>query len=129
MFNIYTRSNDCRSIGIHFCPADNSYRRLVQDDVFTGPLCYKPDEKGTVVPTSMWQPAQRGDVQRHVDDAELLPPVFFIGIDHVIGIGMAKVLSTNGALVDIYYPSAPAPLGGIANTHFCLKVIAFTFAS
>ncbi|VDB94639.1 unnamed protein product [Peniophora sp. CBMAI 1063] len=131
LFNIYTRSADCRLIKVHFHPMDNSYRRLLidQDDLklFDTPMCYKPDKKGTVVPQTIWQPLQRGDVQRHVDDAELLPPVYFIGTDHVIGIKTSQVLDANlRAPPGIYFPTAPAPLGGRANTHFCLRWPGYT---
>ncbi|VDC06494.1 unnamed protein product [Peniophora sp. CBMAI 1063] len=128
LFNIYTRSDDCRAINIHFHPMDNSYRRLItnpdetESPLFDSPICYKTDNKGAVVPQTVWMPLQRGDVQRHTDDAGLVPPIYFIGIDHGIGIKASQVLDANiRAPPGITHPTVPAPLGGRANTHLCLK--------
>lgn len=87
-------------------------------------LCYKPNPRGTVVQQSLWQPAQRGDMQRHVDDAALVPPVFFIRpSDFVVGLPMSYVLNAPpGSPFDISNSDARAPLGGFPNTHFCLMV-------
>ncbi|KZV64673.1 hypothetical protein PENSPDRAFT_757088 [Peniophora sp. CONT] len=122
LFNIYTQSPDCRLMGIHFYPGDNSYRVRMPNGQPGAALCYKPNPRGAVVQQTMWQPAQRGDVLRHVDDAGLLPPVFFVCPDLVIGLPMKQVLEAPpGSLLNIFNSAGPAPLGGIANTHFCLR--------
>lgn len=123
LFNIYTQRPDCRLIGIHFYPGDNSYRVRMPNGQPGAALCYKPNPRGAVVQQTMWQPAQRGDVLRHVDDAGLLPPVFFVCPDFVVGLPMSQVLDAPpGSLLNIFNSAGPAPLGGLANTHFCLRV-------
>ncbi|KZV71524.1 hypothetical protein PENSPDRAFT_650543 [Peniophora sp. CONT] len=71
----------------------------------------------------MWQPVHNGDVSRHVHDAKILEPVFFIRLDNVIGVDLAQVLRAPrpGTPLNIFYSEAPAPLGGLATTHLCIK--------
>ncbi|KZV59294.1 hypothetical protein PENSPDRAFT_553082, partial [Peniophora sp. CONT] len=78
--------------------------------------------KGTTVQQKMWQPTQPGDVIRHVRDATLLVPIFFIRPDHIIGIDVSQVLSVrSGALLHILDSNAPVSMGGWNTTHLTLK--------
>ena len=124
LFNIYTRSADCRQIGVHYCSADNSYRVRFGNGTLSTPLCYRPEDRGTVVLQTILQPAQQGDVHRFVLDANLLPPVFFVHTSGAVGISIPEVLNSrpNAPIDSILNPNEPARLGGHANTTFRLWV-------
>ena len=121
LFNIYTHSQDCRRINIRCCQTDGSYRILRPDGQWSAPLCYVPNPRGTVVPQAIWQPAQAGDVQRHVNDAELLWPIFFLYPRNVVGIRLSQAVNS-GAGNDLVKGNAPVRMGSLSTTHLCLRV-------
>ncbi|KZV71531.1 hypothetical protein PENSPDRAFT_751636 [Peniophora sp. CONT] len=113
LFNNLVRSRDFTRAPSNILPyQDGSYRWTSRPDIV---LDYRVDEKGTVVPQKAWKPA---DVQRHVLDATLLPPVFFVRTDYFKGVDMSRVWSGHA---DIINPDAPAPLGGRTRVDFVLK--------
>ncbi|VDC06490.1 unnamed protein product [Peniophora sp. CBMAI 1063] len=97
---------------------DGSYRSGTRLDVA---LDYRVDQKGIVVPQTMWQPQQAGDVHRHFRDAALNDPIFFFSTDFILGVDLARVYANHpGTPLVILRASAPAPLGNMVTAHFCL---------
>ncbi|VDB94643.1 unnamed protein product [Peniophora sp. CBMAI 1063] len=121
LFNIYIQTTDCRQMRMHFCPRDQSYRYVTANGKLTDrAVCYRPNiRRGTVVPQTIWQPAQAGDVQRHV--AGLLWPIFFVRANDVLGATVAQVSTANSAPSDLLDFGNIAPLGGLSTTTLCLK--------
>ncbi|VDC00939.1 unnamed protein product [Peniophora sp. CBMAI 1063] len=98
---------------------DGTYRSNSRPDIV---LDYPNDGKGTIVPQGMWQPMQNGDVARHVRDATLLFPIFFINLNYTIGVELAQIVNARpGTPVNIYRANELVPLGNLATTHLCLK--------
>ncbi|KAF8257745.1 hypothetical protein EI94DRAFT_1817032 [Lactarius quietus] len=70
---------------------------------------------GTVVPQRRWFPVDQMDFQRHVVEAVLQLPVFFVNRDGSIGFSLSDIL--RGCDRDLRNRNAFAPLGGRVTTH------------
>ncbi|KZV72216.1 hypothetical protein PENSPDRAFT_751121 [Peniophora sp. CONT] len=116
LFNHLLCTSDCRVAGIQYYQ-DGSYRSSTYPNAV---LDYHVDPKGTVIQQEAWKPMQPGDVHRHVQNARLCWPVFFLRVDHIVGIELSAEgeVRTRQMLVN---PNMPAPLGGLTTTHLCLK--------
>ncbi|KAI0260365.1 hypothetical protein BC834DRAFT_900958 [Gloeopeniophorella convolvens] len=69
---------------------------------------------GTVVRQRRWLPRNEVDVRRHIEDATLQLPVFFVARDGTLGYGLQSILqNAEYHLRDGYQP---APLGGVTTT-------------
>src|SRR5712671_5979040 len=66
--------------------------------------------QGTVVPQSRWAPTDEVDVRRHVEDATLQLPVFFVNHHGGIGFWLPEILQ--GRDQDLVDGNTEAPLGG-----------------
>ncbi|KAI0260366.1 hypothetical protein BC834DRAFT_549127 [Gloeopeniophorella convolvens] len=70
---------------------------------------------GSVVRQRRWHPANEVDVRRHIEDAALQLPVFFVSHDGTLGYRLQDILqNTEYHLRNGYQP---APLGGRTTTH------------
>ena len=75
---------------------------------------------GTVVPQSLWIPFTITDRRRHVQDAELQMPIFFLHMDGKLGIPLdAAVVGRCDTLLNA---QSPAPLGPQTTTHIRIGV-------
>ncbi|KAI0313536.1 hypothetical protein OF83DRAFT_1175581 [Amylostereum chailletii] len=81
--------------------------------------------RGTVVPQEIWMPQAPQDHQRHIADANLQMPIFFMQLNGAVGIPLRLAASrtTNGSLAGGTYP---ALMGGRVTTHFCLKWLGYS---
>jgi hypothetical protein len=75
---------------------------------------------GTVVPQSLWIPFTITDRRRHVQDAELQKPIFFLHMDGRLGLPLdAAVVGRCDTLLNA---RVPAPLGPQTTTHIRIGV-------
>jgi hypothetical protein len=75
---------------------------------------------GTVVPQSLWIPSNVTDRTRHVQDAELRLPIFFLNMDGRLGLPLdAAVIGRCDTLSNAQFP---APLGPQVTTHIRIGV-------
>ena len=75
---------------------------------------------GTVVPQMRWTPADTVDVQRHVDDATLNLPIFFVNRNGNLGFPLLDIL--RGCDRNLHDANSFAPLGGRATTQIRINV-------
>lgn len=76
--------------------------------------------QGTVVPQRRWVPADEEDVRRHVAQATLQLPIFFVNRNGGVGFGLPDILE--GRDHDLYNRDSEASLGGVATTHIRINV-------
>jgi len=76
--------------------------------------------QGTVVPQRRWIPADEEDVRRHVTQATLQLPIFFVNRNGGVGFGLPDILQ--GRDYDLYNRDSEASLGGVATTHIRINV-------
>lgn len=75
---------------------------------------------GTVVPQSLWIPSNVTDRTRHVQDAELQLPIFFLNMDGRLGLPLdAAVIGRCDTLSNAQFP---APLGPQVTTYIRIGV-------
>jgi hypothetical protein len=75
---------------------------------------------GTVVPQSLWIPFAVADRIRHVQDAELQMPIFFLHTDRRLGLPLdAAVIGLCDTLLNA---QLPAPVGPQVTTHIRIGV-------
>ena len=75
---------------------------------------------GTVVPQSLWIPFTVADRIRHVQDAELQMPIFFLHTDRRLGLPLdAAVIGLCDTLLNA---QLPAPVGPQVTTHIRIGV-------
>ncbi|KAI9447192.1 hypothetical protein BJY52DRAFT_364343 [Lactarius psammicola] len=70
---------------------------------------------GTVVPQRRWTPTDEVDIRRHVEDAVLQLPIFFVNRDGSPGFWLPDILQ--GRDHDLHDANSFAPLGGRTTTH------------
>ncbi|KAH8989131.1 hypothetical protein EDB92DRAFT_2004587 [Lactarius akahatsu] len=71
--------------------------------------------QGTVVPQRRWIPAGEVDIQRHVEDADLQLPIYFVNSNGSIGFPLPDIL--RGCVGNLHNANGFAPLGGRSTTH------------
>ena len=76
--------------------------------------------QGTVVPQSRWTPADEVDIRRHVEEATLQLPIFFVHLNGAVGFWLPDVLQ--GRDHDLCNRDNEAPLGGRTTTHVRINV-------
>jgi len=76
--------------------------------------------QGTVVPQQRWIPADEVDVRRHVEEASLELPIFFVKYDGGIGFALYDILQ--GHDIDLFNRDSQAQLGGRTTTHIRINV-------
>jgi len=76
--------------------------------------------EGTVVPQRRWTPADEFDIRRHVQEATLQPPIFFVNRNGGVGFWLPDILE--GRDGDLYNRDSHAPLGGRTTTHIRINV-------
>jgi len=79
--------------------------------------------QGTVVPQRRWIPAEENNVRRHVQEAALQLPIFFInqnGGDRGVGFWLPDILQARDS--DLYNRGSTASLGGVATTNIRINV-------
>jgi len=83
--------------------------------------------EGTVVPQQGWIGADGVYVHRHIREASLQLPIFFI--DRKGGIGFALYDILQGRDIDLFNRDSHAQLGGGATTHVRIDVSLYTVIS
>ena len=76
--------------------------------------------QGTVVPQRRWTPAVEVDIRRHVEEATLQLPVFFVNRHGGVGFSLPDILQ--GHDHDLSNRDSQAPLGGRSTTHIRINV-------
>jgi len=71
--------------------------------------------QGSVVPQRRWTPADEVDIRRHVEEATLQLPVFFVNRNGGIGFSLPDILQ--GRDHDLHHRDSQASLGGRSTTH------------
>jgi hypothetical protein len=85
------------------------------------PLDFNRDTtRGTVVPQRRWTPADEVDIRRHVEDAVLQLPIFFVNRSGAVGFQLQDIL--HGCDHDLSHAYREAPLGGRSTTHIRINV-------
>ncbi|KAF8502124.1 hypothetical protein F5888DRAFT_1632085 [Russula emetica] len=91
------------------------YIRVQFPNPYTWVLDRRVVGHGTVVPQSLWIPFTITDRRRHVQDAELNMPIFFLHVDGRLGLPLdAAVIGRCDTLLNA---KIPAPLGPQTTTH------------
>jgi len=78
------------------------------------------ESQGTVVPQQRWIPADEVDIRRHIQEASLQLPIFFINRRGGIGFALYDILQ--GRDVDLFNRDSQAQLGGVATTQVRINV-------
>ena len=81
--------------------------------------------EGTVVPQTRWTPADDVDIRRHVQEARLQLPVFFVNQNGGVGFWLPDIL--DGRDGDLYNRDNHASLGGTSTTHIRINVSSFSY--
>jgi hypothetical protein len=76
--------------------------------------------QGTIVPQRRWTPADEVDIRRHVEEATLQLPIFFVHINGGVGFSLLDILQ--GRDRDLRNRDSEAPLGGRTTTHIRINV-------
>ena len=76
--------------------------------------------QGTVVPQRRWSPADEVDIRRHVEEATLQLPVFFVNRNGAVGFLLSDILQ--GRDHDLHNRDSQASLGGRSTTHIRINV-------
>jgi hypothetical protein len=82
---------------------------------------------GTVIPQRRWTPADNVDVRRHVSEATLQFPIFFVKRNGGVGFRLPDVLQGNDH--DLCNRDSKASLGGVTTTHIRINVSPRTLIS
>ena len=80
--------------------------------------------QGAVVPQRRWTPADEVDIRRHVAEAKLQLPIFFIHLNGGVGFWLPDILQ--GRDRDLCNRDSEALLGGLTSTHIRIDVSAHT---
>jgi hypothetical protein len=84
--------------------------------------------QGTVVPQPRWVSADEVDVRRHVHDAALQLPIFFVNKNNgAVGFWLPDILQ--GRDGDLHHRNSHASLGGRTTTHICINVSSHSYIS
>ena len=84
--------------------------------------------QGTVVPQPRWVPADDVDVRRHVHDATLQLPIFFVNRNNgAVGFWLPHILQ--GRDGDLHNRDSHASLGGRTTTHIRINVSPHSYIS
>ena len=83
--------------------------------------------EGTVIPQMRWVPADEADYRRHVLEAVLQLPVFFVNRNGSVGFWLPDILE--GRDGDLYNRDSQAPLGGRTTTHIRINVSPLSLSS
>ena len=81
--------------------------------------------QGTVVPQRRWTPGDEPDIPRHVSEATLQLPVFFVNRNGGIGFWLPDILQ--GRDHDLHNRDNQASLGGRATTHIRINVSSLSY--
>ena len=81
--------------------------------------------EATVVPQTRWTPANDVDIRRHVQEASLQPPVFFVNRDGRVGFWLPDIL--DGRDGDLYNRDNHASLGERSTTHIRINVSTLSY--
>ena len=81
--------------------------------------------QGTVVPQRRWTPADEVDIRRHVEEATLQLPIFFVNWNGGVGFWLPDILQ--GRDRDLYNRDSQAPLGERDFAHIRINVSSRTF--
>jgi len=84
------------------------------------PLDFSRTTEGTVVPQRRWTPADEVDIRRHVQDAALQLPVFFVNRNGSVGFWLPDILE--GRDSELYNRDIQAQLGGRTTAHIRINV-------
>jgi hypothetical protein len=76
--------------------------------------------QGTVLPQRRWTPADEASNRRHVEEATLQLPIFFIHRNGEVGFRLPDILQ--GDDQDLVNRDTEASLGGVATTHIRIDV-------
>jgi hypothetical protein len=79
---------------------------------------------GTIVPQRRWTPVDEVDIRRHVENATLNLPIFFVNRNGNLGFSLTDIL--RGCDRDLHNANGFAPLGGRATTHIRINVSPYT---
>ncbi|KAH9036451.1 hypothetical protein EDB85DRAFT_1862120 [Lactarius pseudohatsudake] len=71
--------------------------------------------QGTIVPQKRWTPPDDVDIRRHVEDADLQLPIYFVNSNGSIGFPLPDIL--RGCDRDLHNANSIATLGGRSTTH------------
>jgi hypothetical protein len=84
--------------------------------------------QGTVVPQQRWVPADEVDVRRHVHDATLQLPIFFVNRNNsTAGFWLPDILQ--GRDGELHNRDSHASLGGRTTTHIRINVSSHSYIS
>jgi len=81
--------------------------------------------EGTVVPQRRWTPVDEVDIRRHVQEAALQLPVFFVNQNGGVGFWLPDILE--GRDRDLYNRDRQAPLGGRTTTRIRINVSSLSY--
>jgi len=76
--------------------------------------------QGTVVPQRRWTPADEVDIRRHVEEASLQLPVFFVNRNGAVGFLLSDIFQ--GRDHDLHNRDSQASLGGRSTTQIRINV-------
>jgi hypothetical protein len=76
--------------------------------------------QGTVVPQRRWIPAEEDNVRRHIQEALLQLPIFFVNQNGGVGFWLPDILQARDR--DLYNRDSAASLGGVATTNIRINV-------
>src|SRR6267142_4906087 len=80
--------------------------------------------QGTVVTQRRWTPADEVDIRRHVEEATLQLPAFFVHLNGGVGFWLPDILQ--GRDRELCNRDSEAPLGGRTTTHIRINVSSHT---
>ena len=83
--------------------------------------------QGTVIPQRRWTPANKVNIRRHVREATLQLPVFFITRNGSVGFWLPDILE--GHDHELQDRDCQAPLGGRTTTHIRINVSSLSLSS
>jgi len=84
------------------------------------PLDFSITTEGTVIPQRRWTPADEVDIRRHVEEATLQLPVFFVNRNGSVGFWLPDIL--DGRDSELYNRDSHALLGGRTTSHIRINV-------
>ncbi len=76
--------------------------------------------QGTVVPQRRWTPADEVDIRRHVEEARLQLPIFFVNRNGGVGFLLSDILQ--GRDHDLHNRDSQASFGGRSTIHIRINV-------
>lgn len=77
--------------------------------------------EGTVVPQRQWTPADQVDIRRHIQEATLQFPIFFVKRNGGVGFWLPDILE-GGRDDDLYNRDSYGQFGGRSTTHIVINV-------